>query len=116
MGKASRDKGKRGERWFADQLRQALPECRDLIKRGWQSRGAAAVAEPDVHCPGVWLEVKHGAAPRAHAALIQAEADAVGTGLMPVAAIKPDRTRPYVLMRWDDWLELYTEAHRARQQ
>ena len=115
MGKASREKGKRGERWLAHQMRLALPECAEHIKRGWQTRGAKGTAEPDVHAPGVWLEMKSGKKPSPRAALAQAEADSCETGLMPVAVIKDDRQEAFIVMRFGDWLELYVEAHRARQ-
>lgn len=59
MGKAQREKGKRGERMLAEELRNTFPELAEQIRRGWQSRSGSD--DPDVvGVPGVWFESKVG--------------------------------------------------------
>jgi hypothetical protein len=101
MGKASRDKGKRGEREFASLVRDRLGLP---ARRGIQSRGGGAEAA-DVVTPLFHVECKLGARPNPLAALAQAEADA-RPGVFPIAACRRDRDRWTVTMRGDDWLEL----------
>lgn len=100
MGKASRDKGKRGEREVAQRLRALFPDAR----RGIQSRGGGAEAA-DVVVPFVHVEVKIGARPSPLAALDQAVADAK-PGLWPVAYCRRDRGEWTVTMRAGDFEEL----------
>jgi hypothetical protein len=101
VGKASRDKGKRGEREWAALLRERLGlEAR----RGIQSRGGGAEAA-DVVTALFHHECKVGQRPNLAAALEQAERDA-RPGVFPVAACRRDREAWTVTMRGDDWLEL----------
>lgn len=100
MGKASRGKGKRGEREVAARLRALFPDAR----RGIQSRGGGSEAA-DVVVPFVHVEVKLGAGPNIRAALTQAVADAK-PGLWPVAYTRRDREDWIVTMRAEDFEEL----------
>jgi hypothetical protein len=91
MTRASREKGKRGERQLASLLRAALPELADGIRRGWQSR--VGCDDPDVcGLPGFWVECKTGKLPNPRAAYAQATRDAEGRA-MPLAVIQDDRAR-----------------------
>ncbi len=110
-GRASRDKGKRGERATANEIRAALPDL--PIRRGWQSRAGSDDADV-VGLPGYWVEVKHGAQPSPRAALAQAVADSEGKGLVPVAVIRDLRREPFAVMRWPDLLRLIAAGVRAR--
>lgn len=100
MGRASRDKGKRGEREVAKRLRPLFPGAR----RGIQSRGGGAEAA-DVVVPHLHVEVKLGASPNIRAALAQAIADSK-PGLWPVAYTRRDREDWIVTMRAEDFEEL----------
>lgn len=116
MGRSQREKGKRGERELARRIRDAFGAGYEAL-RGWQTRGAAAAAEPDVYIVRkstgerlpYWFEAKTGAAPRMRAALEQAAADAP-QGQTPVAWIRFDRvTRPFAVLYGDDLLELLAQ-------
>lgn len=105
MGKAQREKGKRGER-------QTAREIADVFgvdaHRGQQSRDGADA--PDVvGLPGWWIEVKTGQRINAFAALEQAD-DARGKFEVPIAVLRRDRKRPVVVMFWEDWMHLAREA------
>lgn len=101
MGKASREKGKRGERWLAKLVRAAMPAGTD-VKRGLQSRDGGEV--PDVDAPLIWWEMKHGKKPNPRAAL--AQAIAATDGRLPIAVIKDDRKDAFAVMRAEDLLAL----------
>lgn len=103
-GRKSREKGKRGERETADEIRQALPHLADKVKRGWQTRSGSDA--PDVAgLPGYWLEVKTTMRGNAKAALEQATRDKTATDT-PLAVLRDTRKRPYAVMWWDDMLRL----------
>lgn len=109
MSKASRDKGKRGERMTATELRKMFPEYAREIRRGWQSRFGSDEADI-LGIPGFHLENKHGAKPNVRAALQQAIGDSSGRGLVPVAVIRDDRCEPFVVLRADDFWRLLRKA------
>jgi hypothetical protein len=110
MGKAQRDKGKRGERATAAELRKAFPEIAASIRRGWQTRQGDD--DSDVIFPGYWFEVKTGKQPNIRAALRQAIDDSKGRGV-PVAVIRDDRKEPMAALRWEDFLKLLEKANGA---
>lgn len=100
-GKASRDKGKRGERLFASLLREHGFDAR----RGVQYQGSPD--SPDVvGLPGVHTEVKFVEKLNLHSAIEQSKRDA-GDGEMPIVAHKRSREEWLVTMRFDDWIELF---------
>lgn len=103
MGKSQRQKGKRGERATAAELREALPAYADIIRRGWQTRQGDD--DSDVILPGYWPEVKTGKQPNIRAALKQAVEDSKGRGI-PLAIIRDDRKEPICALRWSDMLQL----------
>ena len=93
MGKASRDKGKRGEREFAELLRSLGCQA----SRGAQHRGGPD--SPDIVCPelgGVYhFEVKRSEKLSAYAALEQAAIDAPSK--IPVVAHRSNG-RPWIVI------------------
>lgn len=96
MSRASREKGKRGERALAAVLRESFPVFADSIKRGWQTR--VGCDDPDVcGLPGFWIEHKSGLKPNVRNALKQARADSkkkVRQGrTIPMAVIQDDFAR-----------------------
>jgi hypothetical protein len=101
MGKMQREKGKRGEREMADELKQWLPQFADKIKRGLQSRDGAEVADVE-GVPGFWFENKQGAKPNPRAALKQAQAAAAMDQIVAVR-IRDDRQEPFFVLPADDF-------------
>lgn len=106
MGKASRDKGKRGEREVAALLRAVWAGA----KRGiTQSRAGSDSA--DVEGASIWPEVKLGARPNILAAMRQAiEAT---DGRPPVVFTRRDRGEWMVTMRSEDWIGMAAAAKAA---
>lgn len=97
MGKAQRDKGKRGERATAKEIAETFGVD---AHRGWQARDGADA--PDVvGLPGWWIEVKTGKNLSPKAALVQAD-DARKPDDVPVAVLRYDRERPMAIMYWED--------------
>lgn len=103
-GRASREKGKRGERKTATDLRGALPQFGDKIKRGWQCRGGADAADVE-GIPGFWFEVKNCKKIQARPALEQA-LEANGRKTIAVAVIREDGKEAYAALLWTDFLQL----------
>lgn len=98
-------KGKVGERLTALDVREAFPWIADQVRRGWQSRKGSD--DPDViGLPKIWLESKKGRQPNPRGALAQAAKDSKGRGHYPVAVIRDDRSKPFVVLYWADFLEL----------
>ena len=101
MGKASREKGKRGERLFAKLLREHGYDA----KRGVQYQGSPD--SPDVvGLPGVHAEVKFVEKLNLHSAMEQSKRDA-GEDEMPLVAHKRSREEWLVTMRFTDWIEIF---------
>lgn len=100
MGKASRDKGKRGEREVAALLRAYGYDA----KRGAQNRGGPD--SPDVTgLPGIHIEVKRTERLDLYGALAQSIGDAGPD--MPVVIHRKNECRWVVIQPLDDWIELY---------
>lgn len=101
MGKASRDKGKRGERELAGKLREHGFDAR----RGVQYHGGPD--SPDVTgLEGVHIEVKRVERLSLYDALSQAKADA-GLGEMPVVMHRRNNCEWVVIQPLEDWINLY---------
>lgn len=117
MGKSQRDKGKRGERATANEIKLRMPDLAADVRRGWQSRQGDD--DPDVlGLPGWWVEVKHGKSYKSvlmERLLAQAVGDS-GSGAdgTPVVVVRPDRKEPYALLRWNDLLNLIAEGRKAQ--
>lgn len=102
MSKASRNKGKRGERKWRDRLRE---EGFHAERTGWmQSRGGGTDV-PDVQSEdlNVHFEVKTVERLNLNAALDQAQGDAGGK---PVAIVyQQSRREPLIIMPARDWFQ-----------
>ena len=105
MGGMSRQKGKRGERMWAEFLRSHGFAAR----RGVQYDGGHG--SPDVVCHELqhWFEVKFVEALNIHAAMAQAVGDAP-TGRVPVVAHRRNRGEWLITMRAEDWINAVKAA------
>lgn len=97
MGRASREKGKRGEREFASFLRDLGLEAR----RTQQFSGTEGTSDVSSSLNGVHLEVKRYAGIAAFRFLEQAERDADPDDL-PVVAMREDRGEWGIMFRAKD--------------
>lgn len=99
QGRASRQKGKRGEREVCAICRRYGIEA----KRGYQSRGGKD--EPDVvhTIPGVHMEVKRRETLSIWSALQQSE-DEANEGEEPVVVFRRNQSRWYVALSFEKWL------------
>lgn len=110
MGKASRDKGKRGERELAARLRDYGYDCR----RGQQFCGRNGDADV-VGLPGIHIECKRVERLNLLEAMKQSVEDAVAAALtqdrqvLPAVFHRRDRECWLVTMRLSDWIEIYRE-------
>lgn len=101
MGKASRDKGKRGERELAGKLREHGFDAR----RGVQYHGGPD--SPDVlGLPNIHIEVKRVEKLNLYDALSQSKADA-GPDEMPVVMHRRNNCEWVVIQPLEDWINLY---------
>lgn len=108
MGKASRDKGKRGEREVAKLLRE---HGFTGARRGQQFNGADGSADV-VGLPGAHVEVKRTESLRLYDALEQAEHDAQGVEF-PVVLHRRNGRKWVAILDVEDFLEIYRN-HRDR--
>ena len=99
----SRDKGKRGERESAGELRRHGYDAR----RGQQYCGANGDADV-VGLPGLHIECKRVERLDLYAAMAQAEHDAPD-GMLPVVMHRRNNCQWLVTMRLDDYMEIYRE-------
>lgn len=109
MGKASRDKGKRGELLLARFLREQGYDCRRTSQYCGQTGDAADV----VGLPGLHIECKFVERLNVREALTQAIRDAK-TGLIPVLFHKRSREEWLVTMRAEDFMSIYREWEAGR--
>lgn len=105
MGRASREKGKRGEREFAAFLRSLGLEAR----RTQQFSGTEGTADISSSLKGVHLEVKRYAGIAAFRFLEQAERDAHPEDL-PMVAMREDRSEWAIMLRAKHLPELATRT------
>lgn len=102
MGKASRDKGKAGERELANKLKElGFDGCR----RGVQYCGADGSADV-VGLPGVHIECKRVEALNIHKAMAQAVSDA-REGEAPAVFSRRSREGWLVTMPLEEWVKFY---------
>ena len=102
-GKASRDKGKRGERELANLLKEEGYDC----KRGQQYCGISGNADV-IGLNGVHIECKRVNRLNLNNAMEQAKNDCK-EGNMPAVFHRADREDWKVTMRFEDWIKLYRE-------
>lgn len=105
MGKAEREKGKRGERYVANRIKERLGL---QAHRGVQYSGGPD--SPDVvGLPGFHIEVKNVNRLELHKAIDQSTNDA-GDDEIPTVVHHRDREPWYVTMPFEAFLDLYEEA------
>lgn len=104
MGKAERDKGKRGERELAGILRDYGYDCR----RGQQYNGLHGDADV-VGLPGIHIECKRVERLNLDEAMNQAERDA-RPGEIPAVFHRKDRGKWKVTLLLTDFMDIYKEA------
>ena len=97
MGRASREKGKRGEREFVHALRALGIDAR----RTQQFSGKAGDADVDSELEGIHWEVKRRTSIAANRFLEQAEEDRK-ENQSPVVAMREDRGPWMILLKLDD--------------
>jgi Holliday junction resolvase len=114
MGKASREKGKRGEREWARFCRDQGYDC----KRTAQYRGNTGDAGDVEGLPHIHIEVKRTEVLRAWDYMTQAIHDAgeAGKDQLPIVAWKKNDHPWMVMMRAEDWFKLYREWEAGRGQ
>lgn len=100
----SKQKGNRGERELACQLRAYGYDCR----RGQQFSGANGDADV-VGLPGIHIECKRTERLSLYDALAQAKHDAKD-GKMPVVMHRKNHCEWVVIQPLSDWIELYKEG------
>lgn len=103
MGKAERERGKRGERELAKILREYGYDT----KRGQQYCGTAGNADV-IGLPGIHIECKRVERLNILDAISQAVHDAF-PGLLPTVFHRRDRCEWLVTMRLSDWITIYRE-------
>lgn len=106
MGKSSREKGKRGEREFAEALRGLGVEAR----RGAQHRGGEGSPDVVTSLDGFHFEVKRTEKLSLWPSVEQAKRDA-GQGV-PVVAHRANRREWIAILRLEDFVELALKASR----
>ena len=98
----SREKGKRGERELAAELRKHGYETH----RGVQYKGGPQ--SPDVEgLPHIHIECKRVERLDIYAAIDQSRRDAQGSGDLPAVFHRKNNCDWLVTMRLDDWMRLY---------
>lgn len=114
MGKSQREKGKRGERELAGQLREYGYDCR----RGQQYCGRSGAADV-VGLPGIHIECKRVERLNLHDAMDQAvrDAGALPEDGRPFPAVfhRRDHEEWPVTMRLEEWIHLYREWESGRE-
>ena len=108
QGKASREKGKRGERAFCQFCKS---EGYGNVHRTAQFRGNTGAAGDVEGLPGIHVEVKNVEKLNVRAALEQSirDAEASGKGEIPILAHKKNNAEWLITMRAEDWFQLYRE-------
>lgn len=107
MGKASREKGKRFERSLASRFREYGYNAR----RTAQYCGSTGDASDVVGLPGIHVEAKHVEKMSLYEWMAQAirDAEAGGKGNLPAVFHKKNNADILVTMRFEDWMNLYSE-------
>lgn len=103
----SKQKGARFERQLASRFR----ECGYDARRTAQYCGNTGDASDVVGLPGLHIEAKHCEQMRLYEWMSQAkrDAEASGTGNLPVVCHKKNNAEILVTMELDDWFNLYRE-------
>ena len=104
-GKASRDKGKRGELFVKNLFKENGYDA----SRSAQHCGKTGQAADVIGVPGVHVEVKFQERMMLYDWMAQAvrDSEAEGKGNFPTVFHKQSRKDLLVTMRFEDWIELY---------
>lgn len=108
MGKAEREKGKRGERHIVSLFhKNGYPD----VYRTAQYRGNTGEAGDLEGIPHIHAEVKFQEKMHLYDWMSQAvhDAEAEGKGNMPTVFHKQNNKDVLVTMKFDDWIQLYKE-------
>ena len=107
MGKInSKQKGARFERLLASRFREyGYTDAR----RTAQYCGNTGEASDVIGLPGIHIEAKHQERMQLYDWMDQAKRDATSTGNLPVVFHKKNNAEILVTMRFDDWMEIYSE-------
>ena len=112
MGKMSRDKGKRGELELVHRLQDlGFPG----VHRAQQYCGSATSADV-LGLPRIHPECKRTEALRIYDAIEQAVRDSTGTTDLPAVFHRRSKMPWLVIMRLDDWAELYRAFLSAKEE
>ena len=112
MGKInSRQKGCRGERMFAQLLREHGYEA----ERGQQHAGGKDSPDVKTNMLGVHWEIKFVEKLNLHNAMEQSKRDA-GEGEMPLVGHKRSREEWLVTQPFEDWIKLYKAYEKETKQ
>jgi len=103
----NRQKGKRIERWFKNELKFLFPDIQRNANGQSQSGGFDLI-----NTPGFAFECKGGKAYKS--AMIrniidQMEQDEVGE--YTIGLVKPDREKSYAIIPWDDFISIMKELN-----
>lgn len=101
----SKQKGARFERQLSSKFR----DYGYAARRTAQYCGNTGDASDVVGLPGIHIEAKHQEAMRLYDWMSQAKRDSAETGLLPVVFHKKNNAEILVTMRFEDWMNLYTE-------
>ena len=110
MGKMSREKGKRGERWIANYLKdKGYDAHRSAQFCGKTGDAADVVGLPHIHIEAKWCErvqirVWYEQAVR--------DCEAAGHGDIPVVVHKVNRDIPLVTMSLEDFMKIYEKGYK----
>lgn len=110
MGKAEREKGKRGERELASVLRDA---GYSESKRSVQYCGMGGESADVLGLPGVHIECKRTERLELWKSIDQAISDCK-QGNIPVVMHRPSRRPWIVIIRLDDFIPMYREWHSGK--
>lgn len=112
MGLRERNRGKNYERELTRYFTSEGYECH----RSAQYCGNSGEAADVVGLPGIHIEAKRQEALRLQDWIDQAEHDAkeAGKGDKPVVIFRRNNRPSYVVMRLEDWMELYREWEVSR--
>lgn len=107
MGKMSRDKGKRGERYVC----HAFKDYGYEVNRTAQYRGNTGQAGDVENIRGIHAEVKFQEKMRLYDWMAQAVNDSVAEGKnnLPTVFHKQNNKDLLVTMRFSDWIQIYRE-------
>ena len=110
MGKASRNKGKRGELELSHELQHLGFQT---AHRSQQYCGTASSADV-IGLPGVHIECKRTETLSVYAAYDQAVRDSAGSSDLPVVMHRRSRRPWLVIMSLSDWAKLYKSYVRRK--